>query len=393
MNATPVSTVPKGHQDPVDSAYFRRDTFAKNSDLERAVLGLVLRRGPLTQTSIAREIDRSQQTVSRLLGRLIQRGSLRQGERVSSGKRGQLSVKVEIVPDYAYSFGVAMLWDALAVALMDFSGRVIDQKLIAMRSMTHDEVVARLRDMLDALVDRWIADSTRIFGVGVGMPGTFMRETGQVNTPLILDEWANVDVEGLLAEDLRLPVWVENDGNAAAIGESLVGVGRWAKNFVYLYVATGLGGGVILNGELVRGTVGNAGEVAQLLPPKIYPHPNLELLRQLVCKHGAEFETVSELIARFDPDLPGVSEWLMRVQDSFSLIASAAAALLDPDAIVIGGRIPTSLAERIIPLVDVYDQRRRSDPRPLPKVVAAEAQGEAVAIGAAALTFRKYFFR
>lgn len=379
--------------DPVSSAYFRHDTFPENSDAERAILGLVLRRGPLTQTAIAQEIDRSQQTVSRLIARLIERGSLRQGSRVSSGKRGQLSISVDIVPEYAYSFGVAILWDALAVTLMDFSGRVIDRRLTVMTLMTHDDVVKKLRRMLDELSEQWISDTSRIFGVGVGIPGTFMRETGQVNTPLILEEWANMDIEAVLEADLQLPVWIENDGNAAAIGESLVGVGRWAKDFVYLYIATGLGGGVILDGEMVRGEFGNAGEVAQLLPPSIYPHPNLELLRKLICKHGIQVNTVSELVERFDPAWPGVDEWITRIRDSLSLIASASAALLDPEVIVIGGRMPRSLAEKVIPHIEIYDQRRRSDPRPLPQVVVAEAEGDSAAIGAAALTFNDYFFR
>ncbi len=124
---------------PIDSPYFRRDTFGANTEAERAILGLVLRRGPLTQTQIAGAIDRSQQTVSRLITRLIDRGTLKQGERVSSGKRGQLSVNVEIVPDYAYAFGVSLLWDALAVTLMDFSGRVIDRRLKVMTLMTLPE--------------------------------------------------------------------------------------------------------------------------------------------------------------------------------------------------------------------------------------------------------------
>ena len=378
---------------PVASKYFRRDTFAENTEAERAILGLVLRRSPVTQTAIAQEVDRSQQTVSRLISRLIERGALRQGERVSSGKRGQLSTSIEIVPEYAYSFGVAIFLDALAVTVMDFSGRVIDHRETAMTLMTHDDVVAELRKMIRELTRQWIEDESRVFGVGVGIPGTFMRGIRrQVNTPLILSEWANMDIEAVLEDDLGLPVWIENDGNAAAIGESLVGVGRWAKDFVYLYVAAGLGGGVVLNGEIVRGQFGNAGEVAELLPPSVYPHPNLELLRKLVRKHGQDIDTVSELVEKFDVNWPGVDDWIARVRDSLSLIVSAAAAILDPQLIVIGGRIPKSLAEKVIPHIEIYDQRRRSDARPLPKTVVAEAGGDSAAIGAAALTLNSYFF-
>ena len=392
MSTNPASETPLIRLGPVASKYFRQDVFEENSEAERAILGVVLRRGALTQTQIAYEIGRSQQTVSRLITRLIKRGSLRQGSRVSSGKRGQLSVAVEIVPEFAYSFGIAILWDAVSVALMDFSGKVIDARRQKMTLMTHDDVVEQLRRMIDELTTRWLMDSARVFGAGVGIPGTFMRETGQFNTPLALEEWANIDLEAVLADDLELPVWVENDGNAAAIGESLVGVGRWAKDFVYLYIATGLGGGVIVNGEMVHGKFGNAGEVAQLLPPQVYPHPNLELLRKILLRHGVEVHSVSDMVERFDPTWPGIDEWIVTVRDSLSLIASASAALLDPEAIVIGGRIPKSLAIKVIPHIDIYDQRRRSFERPLPPIVAAEAEGDSAAIGAAALTFKQYFF-
>ncbi len=378
--------------DPVNSRYFRREAFPPISDAERAVLTLVLRRGPLTQTQISQAIDRSQQTVSRLISKLIERGALRPGERVSSGKRGQLSVNVEIVPEYAYALGIAIMWDAVAVILMDFSGRILDRRIAAMTSMGHDLVVAKLRELINELEDRWSIDEARVFGAGVGIPGPFMREAGTLNAPLSLDEWANVNVEALLADDLQMPVWLENDGNAAAIGESLYGVGRWAHDFVYLYIATGLGGGVIHDGELIRGTFGNAGELGKLLPPQMYPHPNLDLLRKLIAGHGIKVDSVSDLVERFDPDWPGVEDWIVRVRDSLSLIASASAALLDPELIVLGGRIPPALAERVIPHIEIYDHRRRSFERPLPRIVVAEAEGDASATGAAALTFKRYFF-
>ena len=379
--------------DPTAVKYFRGDVFQPASEVERNIAGLVLRRGAMTQAQISRAINRPQQTVSRLVSRLVERGSLRPGERVSSGKRGQLSVKVEIVPDYAYSFGIAILWDAVAVTLMNFGGEIIDSRLRVMATMSHDDVVFQLRRMIDELKAQCSINSRRVFAAGVGIPGTFMRETGQVNTPLVLEEWANINLEEALAHDLELPVWVENDGNAAAIGESLFGVGRRALDFVYLYIATGLGGGVIQNGRLVRGAFGNAGEVAQLLPPLIYPHPNLKLLCELVCRRGVEVESVSELVMNFDPEWPGVDEWVARARDSLSLIASAGAALLDPAAIVIGGRIPDSLTRKVIPHIEIFDQRRRSFERPLPPIVAAEAGGESVSVGAAALPFTEYFFR
>ena len=385
--------IPPKEFDPTSVAYFRGDIFLPNSEVERDITGLVLRRGAMTQAQISAAVDRSQQTVSRLLSRLVERGMLRPGERVSSGKRGQLSVKMEIVPDYAFSFGIAILWDAVAVTLMNFGGEVIDRKLCAMATMSHDTVVVELRRMIDEMKAEWSIESSRVFAAGVGIPGTFMRETGQVNTPLILEEWTNFNLEEVLAHDLELPVWVENDGNAAAIGESLFGVGRWASDFVYLYIDTGVGGGVIHDGQLVRGVFGNAGELAQLLPPHIYPHPNLRLLRELVCRRGVEVDSVSDLIGKFDPDWPGVDDWIARVRDSLSLIVSAAAALLDPAAIVIGGRIPASLARKIIPHIEIFDQRRRSFERPLPPIVAAEEGGESVSTGAAALPFTKYSFR
>lgn len=393
MSVSNKSVEQNEREDPISSEYFRRDTFEENTAAEQAILGLVLRRGPLTQLEITRETDRSQQTVSRLISRLIKRGSLRQGERVSSGKRGQLSINVEIVPEYAYSFGVSIMTDAVAVAVMDFSGKVLDQRLAAMTLMSHDEVVSRLQQLIDELTRQWVPDKSRIFGAGVSISGYFRRESGQLNMPLMLEEWANMNLEKVLSTDFELPVWIENDGNAAAIGESLVGVGRLTKNFVYLYVATGLGGGIFIDGKMFRGEFGNAGELAKLLPPSIYSHPNLELLRQLICKHGQQVKTVSELVSNFDPDWPGIDEWIMRVRDSLSLIASASAAILDPELIVIGGRIPKSLAERVIPHIEVFDPRRRSYPRPLPRIVAAEAEGDSAAIGAAALTFKKFFFR
>lgn len=359
---------------------------------ERLVLRQV-QRGGATQQLISRRTGMPQQTVSRIVGGLIERGLIEAGERISGGRRGQPSVSLKLVPDYAYTIGVSIMLDAVAVALLDFSGNKLAQALIPMTVMTHDEVVAVVRTVGERFCKEHLARGKRLTGIGVGISGFFIDDEGTINTPHMLDEWALIDLRSLLADDFGLPVWIENDGSAAAIGEAMMGVGRWSDSFIYLYIATGLGGGVVLNGELARGRYGNAGELAEILPPNIYPHPNLELLRQSIARHGQMFASVSDMLAAFDPDWPGIDEWLVQIRDSLSLIVSAGAALLDPDVIVIGGRIPKSLAERLVSGITIYRQARRGTPRPIPKIVSAEAKGEPAAIGAAALPFKNIFFR
>ena len=372
--------------------FIRRRNGPLASASERQVLGAVFRQPGLTQAQITHMTGLAQQSTSRLINGLCAYGALRTGERLSRGRRGQPSAALSLEPDFACAFGVAIMTDAVGVALIDFCGSVIDQTVVPMGAMTHSNVAHELNSILRRMRRKWVSDPSRLFGVGVGIAGYFLNDKGLVNTPMMLDDWALVDIREMLAEDLDLPVWIENDAKAAAIGESMLGVGRWTGNFVYLYVATGLGGGVVIDGDIVRGRHGNAGEIGEMLPPHVYPHPNLEFLRMLVSQHGKPVHGISELIRDFDISWPGVDEWIMRTRDSFSLISSAAAAMLDCEAIVIGGRIPPVLAEKIVPHIEIYSQHRRGSPRPLPKIVPAEVRGEVTAIGAAAMTFKTFFF-
>ncbi|OYU74099.1 MAG: transcriptional regulator, partial [Alphaproteobacteria bacterium PA3] len=88
------------------------------------------------------------------------------------------------------------------------------------------------------------------------------------------------------------------------------------------------------------------------------------------------------MLADFDPEWPGVDEWVTRSRDQFSLIASAIAALLDPEAIVFGGRLPASLAAKLLPAIELFDDARREMPRPLPRIIVSRTSYDACAIGA-----------
>jgi predicted NBD/HSP70 family sugar kinase len=231
-----------------------------------------------------------------------------------------------------------------------------------------------------------------LFGLGVGITGFFVGEGRRVNSPSPLDDLALVDLDELLTQEMGYPVWLDNDGTVAAVGESMLGVGRWARSFVYLYFSLGLGGGLIVNGRCVRGAHGNAGEVAGMLSIPGIEAPTLELLREMLASDGMAFADIGTMLARFNPHWPACDRWLERARPAMSLIVSASVALLDPDAIVYGGRLPRALAERLIAGSTIDNRPRRGRKRPEPRLVPAEAPSDATAIGAAALPFKEHFF-
>lgn len=334
----------------------------------------------------------SQQSVSRLVKGLIDRGVLVADKKIATGKRGQPSIAAELATTYAYTIGVSLMTDCVTVALMDFSGTILEQRQHNLPAMTRRAVKAQLHETCDSLIAAHAIDRDKILGVGVAISGYSLGGRSRYNTPPNLDEWALIDIDEILAEELDLPVWVENDGNAAALGESLIGVGRNYANFAYLFIAAGIGGGIVINGEMMRGCNGNAGEIGLIVPSDKYSRPMLDLLLDMVQKGGTEVDGISDMLDKFDTSWPGVNEWIENTKPALSLVVSAIAAILDTEAIVLGGRIPKSLARNIISHLEIYDDGRRAEPRAMPRILISDFTGDSGTAGAAMLPFHKYFF-
>lgn len=364
------------------------------TESERRILGLLFKRRAMTKADISQATGLAQQSASRICARLSKLGLLFEGERIATGKRGYPSATVMLEPSASYAFGISLQVECVFVSLVDFSGSIVEELSRNFTSMSAKTVLAWINEAIEQLCAHHGIARSRVAGVGVGIAGSHIGESEQegFNTPYQLEDWAEVNISERVAESVGFPVWTDNDGNVAALGECMIGVGRWANSFAYLNLGFGVGGGVILNGELWRGRYGNAGEFAGGLPPNIYPFPNLELLRRILVADGIELNSVNELVEKYDPSWKGISDWIARVRDSLSIIASNATAILDVDVIVLGGRMPRELAERVISHIELYDQMRRSVPRPTAKLVPAEAAGHAAALGAAVLPLQNTYF-
>jgi predicted NBD/HSP70 family sugar kinase len=177
------------------------------------------------------------------------------------------------------------------------------------------------------------------------------------------------------------------------MGEALMGVGRQFPTFAYVFFSMGLGGAVVIDGRVFSGVFGNAGEFAGVWPADEHDErPTLELLRKTLASHGTEHPDIYAMISDFDVDAPGVEDWIERALPRLDQMASAISAVLDPEAIVLGGRIPKRLAERLTKRMTFYGVPRRGTRKPVPEIVVSTVDGDAAAIGAAATPLKARFF-
>lgn len=357
---------------------------------ERKVLLDLFRCGPRTQQQLAGRLDVTQQSISRIIARLSALGLIAPGARSGVGARGYPTSTVQLVPSKACGLGLAVAPGSLTLVVADLAGNQLGEERLESLSPSRAAARAFVQDAAPRLVEAAGQVWSKLTGLGIAVSGSFTAD-GRFNTPLTLEDWADHAIAQEAADWLHLPTFADNDGNAAALAEAMLGVGRTEPSIACIYIAAGVGGGVVLDGAPWRGRHGNAGEFAAGLQPGINPFPSLELLRQGLGSHGVSFESIDAMLAAFDPAWPVIDEWIIRVRDSLSIIVSNISGVLDVDAIVLGGRLPRPLAERLAIQLSFFDQRRRDQPRPVPRIVPSAIDGDAAALGAAIMPIRAAF--
>ena len=363
---------------------------------ERLVLSLIRREGTLTRSDLIRMTELPGAAIFRVTEDLVRRGLLELGESVAQGP-GKPSHAVRLRADALATVGLSVMTDFAEAVLLDFNGTVRAVRELSVEGMGLDAVFDKLHLFIEEEVSAAGLAAEAICGLGVGLAGYFADGGSRMNPAAPLEDWALKDLRAIATDKTGLDVEIENIANASAVGEQLLGVGRWANSFAYINVSHGLGSGLILNGELYRGRHGNAGEVASLLDQLGHlPVPNLETLRAALTREGVQTTGISDLVTQYRDDWPGIASWVEWAAPSFSVLASVFRQTLDCDAVVFGGRLPRQLAERIVASVRWPDETtspRRNIRLQLPKLVAAEVTARAAAVGAATIPLRRGYFQ
>lgn len=366
------------------------------TERERELLTLVRDTGPITRSTLIKTSGLSGPAVFRATEDLAQKGYLLIGSTVAAG-RGQPSHEVRLNPDAAFTLGIAVMTDFAEAAIMDAAGSLRAVRNVTAPGMARDAILANTRRLLDEEIAKGLP-ADRMAGVGLALAGYFVGEADILNPAAELDDWALTDLRSPIERMFGAPALIENSANAAAVAESLLGVGRTAPTFAYINFASGFGGGVILNRRLWRGLNGNAGEWAAVLDAVNAFVPNLETLRTAVSAHGQTTRGIDELVACVALDWPGVEDWIGKAAKSIRLLTLIISESIDVGTIVLGGRLPREIAERLaaastISQADLDRVKRRGRGRPAPRIIAAELPPRGVAIGASVLPLASRIFR
>ncbi|API51113.1 MULTISPECIES: ROK family transcriptional regulator [Rhizobium] len=371
---------------------FLREGGGVVSPNERDLLKLIWRHPGLSRSEVTAHTDLTQQSVYRIIDQLEERGIVSFGSPKPGAGRGQPSPTLRLAGSYAYTCGISVNTDVIGICLMDLAGNVLAESSVALRERTMAQALDLVRQQLIEHQRQNNLSEETFFGIGFAIAGFHISGT-RYNASLPLHEWSLIELGPLLTELFNKPVWVRNGGKTGAIAESMFGVGRYIKHFAYLSFNYGFGGGLISDGELLLGGLGNAGEFSGMYDAEeTKRRPALQWLIEKLNRNGVDVPSITYMRKYFDPKWPGVAEWVDEVTPAYNRLINAIWAIFDPQAIVFGGQVPAALAQMLIDRTENFDRPRYGVPRFRPKLIISEISSDASAMGAAITPFKSAYY-
>jgi predicted NBD/HSP70 family sugar kinase len=226
------------------------------------VLELLQKQSPISRASVAKQTGLTKATVSTLVAELMEDNLLYEiGTGESSG--GRKPVMLVFRQDAGYAIGVDLGVNYIHAVLTDLKGEIIKEQRTGLKGGGSTEnVLGELKRTLRMLIGHAPESPYGIVGIGIGVPGI----TDDKGTVLFAPNlgWRNVPLQRMLEEEFGMPVTIDNEANAGAVGEKEFGAGRNTSNLIYISVGIGIGTGIILRNELYRGTSGYSGEMGHI---------------------------------------------------------------------------------------------------------------------------------
>lgn len=382
-------------------AHKKVDQGAARAMNRRLILDELRRAGPLSRTRIAAQTKLSPASITIVTGDLLAEGLLIEHPELAPHlPRNPVPLGINYAGHHA--IGMKLLDDVIQAVLTDLALNIIAQTAVKLGSSSPEaavEAAQRARDQLSAAQN----GASKLVGVGLGLAGLIDSERG-VCVESHRSGWRDVPLGAMLRARLGVPVWIDNDVNAFATAERLVGRARHATDFAVVTLGRGIGAALVLGGQLYRGPRGAAGELGHTLAERngrqcecgmrgcleaYVSSPNLVVQFNELYPHQpvSRVEDLAELALRHD-------------ERSTALLGSAGArlgeglanltTLFDPNLIIIGGE-GVAVGEALLnPMRRAFERRRFFKTAPIELEISTWGD-DAWARGAAGLVVEHFF--
>lgn len=356
---------------PSGRQHMRTITLAEVREINRSsILELIRRENPISRAQISEDLGVSLASVIRIVDELMEEGLvIEDAKKEWSG--GRKRTRVCFNGTQHLVVGVDLGGTDIYGAVADFNGNV----LYEIRHENRETESEGNFELLCSVVDQALAfaqtTSFTVKGIGIGVPGIIVPETGVISIAPAL-AWNDFPLKERLLKRYPIPITIENDVNLAALGEIWFGSDEEISNLVLLTIGTGIGAGIVINGAVYHGKRNMAGEVGYFLPDRSYlgrQFNGFGALEQLASSHGIA-ERAREVLHGMRPEEELQALTAQKVLDAFrhgtdwgdivmkdtldylALLITAIATILDPDVILLGGGISSSAEFLIQPIQD-----------------------------------------
>ena len=228
------------------------------------VMDVLRERGRVSQADIARATGLSRTTIHSLVTDLKHRGLVHELDGLAplQGRGGRPGLQLALTETSEVVLGIDFGHSHVQVAAASRAHEILAERRSEL-DVNHRalEALDTAAHMAREVLAQAGADASKVVGVGIGIPGPVDRERGTAGSATILPDWVGIKIGAAIEERIGLAVEIENDANLGALAELTWGAGRGCTNFAYLKAATGIGAGLVLDGRLLRGASGTAGEI------------------------------------------------------------------------------------------------------------------------------------
>jgi predicted NBD/HSP70 family sugar kinase len=401
----------------------QKETFSEKEKRNIEIFDIIRKRGPVSRSDISQGMGINVVTVSNYIDDFI-KNKLVYEKDLDVSEGGRRPVLLDLNPRAAFAVGVGLNLTNMVGLLVDLKGNIITKTQIARPNTSVKEVSESLLEIVREILRRSKGYAENIRGIGVGVAGLINKKDSSIHWPQKMDHYytyASVDLplRGLMEKEFNLPTLIENDATSACFGEYWLDLEDGYKNVLYMF--SGVGCGLMINGELYRGSQGYAGEVS------VYNYKEQDILTCsdnqpcLVKRWDVDLGIVNDVRAALsnsreqadeffsltsarpeEADLKSVFIAARAKNRVASLVLEKAAKrlgikiaylvnLLNPQVVVIGGGFEEAGEEFLNKIRStVMDWAFREATSDL-KIVYSRLRENAVAIGAASLVLEKVF--